>query len=155
MDTKKSPSPIDRHIGSRIRARRTLIGMSQEKLGEALGLTFQQVQKYEKGTNRVGSGRLQEIGDILGVPVTYFFEGQEGERKAKEGSPIVQEIEDFLSQKDSIELLSAFNAITDPAVRRALVNMARASAGQEKSDDPSGNPSARTYPARKSYVRNS
>src|ERR1044071_5970118 len=132
MDTKKSPSPIDRHIGARIRARRTLIGMSQEKLGEALGLTFQQVQKYEKGTNRVGSGRLQEIGDILGVQVTYFFEGQDGERKTKEGSPIVQEIEEFLSQKDSIELLSAFNAITDMDMRRALINVARASASLEK-----------------------
>jgi transcriptional regulator with XRE-family HTH domain len=154
MDTKKSPSPIDRHIGARIRARRTLIGMSQEKLGEALGLTFQQVQKYEKGTNRVGSGRLQEIGDILGVPVTYFFEGQEGERKTKEGSPVVQEIEEFLSQKDSIELLSAFNAITDTHVRRALINMARASAGLEKGDGATGL-NGRGQAPRRAYARNS
>jgi transcriptional regulator with XRE-family HTH domain len=154
MDTKKSPSPIDRHIGARIRARRTLIGMSQEKLGEALGLTFQQVQKYEKGTNRVGSGRLQEIGDILGVPVTFFFEGQEGERRQKEGSPVVQEIEEFLSQKDSIELLSAFNAIKDPAVRRALINMARASAGLAKGDSTADGDAHAPAP-RRAFARNS
>jgi transcriptional regulator with XRE-family HTH domain len=156
MDTKKSPSPIDRHIGARIRARRTLIGMSQEKLGEALGLTFQQVQKYEKGTNRVGSGRLQEIGDILGVQVTYFFEGQDGERKTKEGSPIVQEIEEFLSQKDSIELLSAFNAITDMDMRRALINVARASASLEKGATGGGTGlSGRGLAPRRAYARNS
>jgi transcriptional regulator with XRE-family HTH domain len=132
MNMKKSPGPVDRHIGARIRTRRTLIGMSQEKLGEALGLTFQQVQKYEKGTNRVGSGRLQDIGDILGVAVTYFFEGQEGERKAQEGSPIDQAIEEFLARKDSLELVSAFNAITNPAIRRALVDLASASAGGAK-----------------------
>jgi len=154
MDTKKSPSPIDRHIGARIRARRTLIGMSQEKLGEALGLTFQQVQKYEKGTNRVGSGRLQEIGDILGVQVTYFFDGQEGERKHKDGSPVVQEIEEFLSQKDSIELVSAFNAITDATIRRALINMARASAGLDKSDG-AASLTARGLSNRRVYARNS
>ncbi|MBM6596617.1 helix-turn-helix domain-containing protein [Microvirga sp. BT291] len=155
MDTKKSPSPIDRHIGARIRARRTLIGMSQEKLGEALGLTFQQVQKYEKGTNRVGSGRLQEIGDILGVQVTYFFEGQDGERKTKEGSPIVQEIEEFLSQKDSIELLSAFNAISNADMRRALINMARASAGLEKGDGIAAPLNGRGHSPRRAYARNS
>lgn len=149
MDTKKSPSPIDRHIGTRIRMRRTLIGMSQEKLGEAIGLTFQQVQKYEKGTNRVGSGRLQEIGDILGVPVTYFFEGQEGERKPKDTNPVVQEIEDFLSHKDSLELVSAFNAIVDPTVRRALINMARASANQASEKSA---PSPRVAAVRKAHA---
>jgi hypothetical protein len=97
---------------------------------------------------------LQEIGDILGVSVTYFFEGQEGERKSREGSPIVQEIEEFLSQRDSLELVGAFNAITDPAVRRALVNMARASAGQDKGEMPAG-ASARAYAPRKAFARNS
>src|SRR5437868_10904520 len=75
---KKAPNPIDKHVGSRVRMRRVLIGMSQEKLGEALSLTFQQVQKYEKGTNRIGASRLQQISNILGVPVSFFFDGSPG-----------------------------------------------------------------------------
>src|SRR5918911_3890216 len=73
--TKKAPNPIDRHVGSRVRMRRMLIGMSQEKLGEALGLTFQQVQKYEKGTNRIGASRLHRITNVLDVPIDFFYEG--------------------------------------------------------------------------------
>ena len=72
---KKAPNPIDRHVGSRVRMRRMMLSMSQEKLGDALGLTFQQVQKYEKGTNRIGASRLQQIAHILQVPVSFFFEG--------------------------------------------------------------------------------
>ena len=72
---KKAPNPIDKHVGSRVRMRRMMLGMSQEKLGDALGLTFQQVQKYEKGTNRIGASRLQQISLILQVPVAFFFEG--------------------------------------------------------------------------------
>jgi transcriptional regulator with XRE-family HTH domain len=72
---KKSPNPIDKHVGSRVRMRRMMLAMSQEKLGDALGLTFQQVQKYEKGTNRIGASRLQAIANILQVPVSFFFEG--------------------------------------------------------------------------------
>jgi len=72
---KKAPNPIDKHVGSRVRMRRMMLSMSQEKLGDALGLTFQQVQKYEKGTNRVGASRLQQIAQILQVPVSFFFEG--------------------------------------------------------------------------------
>ena len=72
---KKVPNPIDKHVGSRVRMRRMMLGMSQEKLGDALGLTFQQVQKYEKGTNRIGASRLQQISLILQVPVAFFFEG--------------------------------------------------------------------------------
>ena len=72
---KKAPNPIDKHVGSRVRMRRMMLAMSQEKLGDALGLTFQQVQKYEKGTNRIGASRLQQISDILQVPVAFFFEG--------------------------------------------------------------------------------
>ncbi|MCK5746128.1 MAG: helix-turn-helix transcriptional regulator, partial [Oricola sp.] len=81
---KKQPNPIDIHVGGRIRLRRTMLGMSQEKLGEQLGITFQQVQKYEKGTNRVGASRLQNIAAILGVPVAFFFEDAPGD--AGEGS---------------------------------------------------------------------
>src|ERR1700760_119105 len=72
---KKAPNPIDKHVGSRVRMRRMMLSMSQEKLGDALGLTFQQVQKYEKGTNRIGASRLQQISQILQVPVSFFFEG--------------------------------------------------------------------------------
>src|ERR1700751_4114459 len=72
---KKAPNPIDKHVGSRVRMRRMMLAMSQEKLGDALGLTFQQVQKYEKGTNRIGASRLQQISHILQVPVAFFFEG--------------------------------------------------------------------------------
>ena len=72
---KKAPNPIDKHVGSRVRMRRMMLNMSQEKLGDSLGLTFQQVQKYEKGTNRIGASRLQQIGQILQVPVSFFFEG--------------------------------------------------------------------------------
>ena len=71
----KAPNPVDKYVGSRVRMRRIMLGMSQEKLGEALGLTFQQVQKYEKGTNRVGASRLQQISEILQVPVSFLFEG--------------------------------------------------------------------------------
>src|SRR5207237_3393201 len=75
MVPKKAPNPIDKHVGSRVRMRRMMLAMSQEKLGDALGLTFQQVQKYEKGTNRIGASRLQQISNILQVPVEFFFEG--------------------------------------------------------------------------------
>jgi transcriptional regulator with XRE-family HTH domain len=79
IENKKKPNPIDIHVGSRIRLRRTMLGMSQEKLGEALGITFQQIQKYEKGTNRVGASRLQNISTILNVPVSFFFEDAPGD----------------------------------------------------------------------------
>src|SRR5664279_4730736 len=78
---KKIPNPIDTHVGSRVRMRRLILSMSQEKLGDAIGLTFQQVQKYEKGTNRMGSSRLQQIANVLKVPVTFFFEGAPGQSK--------------------------------------------------------------------------
>src|SRR6201998_3918458 len=75
MLAKKAPNPTDKHVGSRVRMRRMMLGMSQEKRGDALGLTFQQVQKYEKGTNRIGASRLQQISQILQVPVAFFFDG--------------------------------------------------------------------------------
>jgi len=75
MMAKKAPNPVDKHVGSRVRMRRMMLGMSQEKLGNNLGLTFQQVQKYEKGTNRIGASRLQQISHILQVPVSFFFDG--------------------------------------------------------------------------------
>src|SRR5881396_4270288 len=104
-------SPIDAHVGARIRLRRTLLGMSQEKLGEALGLTFQQVQKYEKGTNRVGASRLQQISEILQVPVSFLFDGGPSGAVNSEGfsegaSPAY--VSDFLATSEGLALTRAF-----------------------------------------------
>src|ERR1700687_6073491 len=99
MIAKKTPNPIDKHVGSRVRMRRMMLSMSQEKLGDALGLTFQQVQKYEKGTNRMGASRLQHIAHILQVPVTFFFEGaplQPGQPKGAGAAPSPAYLFDFL-----------------------------------------------------------
>src|SRR6201982_2792332 len=82
---KKAPNPVDKHVGSRVRIRRMMLGMSQEKLGDALGLTFQQVQKYEKGTNRISASRLQQAAHILQVPLPFFFEGAPGADRKSEG----------------------------------------------------------------------
>jgi transcriptional regulator with XRE-family HTH domain len=128
----KSASPVDRHVGTRVRLRRTLVGMSQEKLGEQLGITFQQIQKYEKGTNRVSASRLQEIARILDVPVTFFFDGQEGAGGAQPGTGLGM-VEQFLSERDSIDLVRAFNTLEDRAVRRALVDLTIATANAIKS----------------------
>jgi transcriptional regulator with XRE-family HTH domain len=128
----KSASPVDRHVGSRIRFRRTLVSMSQEKLGEHLGITFQQIQKYEKGTNRVSASRLQEIARILDVPVTFFFDGQDGEAGANAGTGLGM-VEQFLTGRDSIDLVRAFNTLEDRAVRRALVDLAVATANAIRS----------------------
>lgn len=129
---------MDVHVGSRVRLRRMLLGMSQEKLGEKLGLTFQQVQKYEKGINRVGAGRLHELGRVLGVPVSFFFEEAPvaGHPEPMAGfgeQPSESYVVDFLSSREGLELNKAFVRITDPKVRRAVVEMVRALA-----EDPSG-----------------
>lgn len=120
--SQKSTGPLDKAIGQRIRLRRTAIGMSQEKLGEILGVTFQQVQKYEKGTNRVGASRLQSIADALGVPVSFFFD--QDTSAEERGS----DIRDFLVSKEGLALAHAFLKIESPAMRRALVEMAQAAA---------------------------
>ena len=134
--TKKIPNPIDRHVGSRVRMRRVLVGMSQEKLGEALSLTFQQVQKYEKGTNRIGASRLQQISRILGVPVEYFFEGapQSQDRIAANGFGEVSDttyVADFLATNEGVQLNKAFVRIKDPKLRRKVVELVSAMAGDE------------------------
>ncbi|WP_011583231.1 MULTISPECIES: helix-turn-helix domain-containing protein [Chelativorans] len=126
---KKRPNPIDVHVGSRIRLRRNMLGISQEKLGESLGITFQQIQKYEKGTNRVGASRLQAIASILNAPVSFFFEGAPNEDGdpvaglAEEGTPYVG---DFLSSSEGIQLNRAFVRITDPKVRRRVLDLVKA-----------------------------
>src|SRR5580700_7111498 len=100
---KKAPNPIDRHVGSRVRMRRLMLGMSQEKLGDGLGLTFQQVQKYEKGTNRISASRLQEMSYILQVPVPFFFEGAPqtaGQSRKHAEAPSPAYVSDFLADAD-------------------------------------------------------
>jgi transcriptional regulator with XRE-family HTH domain len=131
---KKSPNPIDRHVGSRVRMRRMLVGISQEKLGEALGLTFQQVQKYEKGTNRIGASRLQHIGKVLGVTVDFFFEGSPQPDQPGGGFSDVSSTSyqaDFLSTSEGVQLMKAFVRIKDGKVRRRLVDLVAALGGEE------------------------
>lgn len=134
---KKAPNPIDKHVGSRVRMRRMMVGMSQEKLGESLGITFQQIQKYEKGTNRIGASRLQQISIVLGVPVAFFFEGaptlvpnEEGFSEA--ASPTF--VNDFLATSDGLALTRNFMRISDSKVRRRIVELVAAIAGEEPAE---------------------
>ena len=116
MPKAKSPNPIDKHVGSRVRMRRMMLGMSQTAVGDALGLTFQQVQKYEKGTNRISASRLQEICQILQVPVPFFFEGAPPAPGAPErtGTPPAPDyVTDFLATSDGLALTKAFMRIED------------------------------------------
>ena len=135
---RKAPDPIDVHVGSRVRLRRMLIGMSQEKLGEALDLTFQQVQKYEKGANRIGAGRLHRIARLLGVPVQFFFDDAPGETSMVSGfseadpAPLVM---DFMHTAESVHLNRAFAGIKDPMVRKRLIDLVRAVAGQDGAEE--------------------
>jgi len=132
---KKAPNPIDRHVGSRVRMRRMMLSMSQEKLGDALGLTFQQVQKYEKGANRIGASRLQQISRILQVPVSFFFEGapiQPGDRPSGfEDAPSPAYVADFLATSDGLALTKAFVRIKDAKLRRRIVDLVEQIAGEE------------------------
>jgi transcriptional regulator with XRE-family HTH domain len=123
---KKAPNPIDKHVGSRVRMRRMMLGMSQEKLGDALGLTFQQVQKYEKGTNRIGASRLQQISTILQVPVAFFFEGAPGDGSLIgefSDAPSPAYVTDFLATSDGLALTKAFMKIANPRLRRRIVDL--------------------------------
>lgn len=123
----KAPNPIDVHVGTRVRLRRALIGMSQEKLGEQLGITFQQVQKYEKGTNRIGASRLYRIAQILGVPVSFFYDdmpGAQPEAGFAEGGG-EQYVVDFLSSSEGLQLNRAFMKIKNQRVRRKVVDLVR------------------------------
>ena len=127
---KKIPNPIDVHVGSRVRLQRTLVKMSQEKLGEALGVTFQQVQKYEKGTNRIGASRMQQIAETLGVSISFFFDGAPGSEDSTEGvgmreADTANYVTDFLSTSEGIELNSAFVRIPNAAVRRKIIDLVR------------------------------
>jgi transcriptional regulator with XRE-family HTH domain len=134
--SKRMPNPIDVHVGTRIRMRRMLVGMSQEKLGERLGLTFQQVQKYEKGTNRVSASRLFHVAQVLGVTVQYFYEdlpdGAEVgavEGFAESGEQAV--ITNFLNSAEGLQLNRAFHQITDSDVRRRVVELVKSISSKE------------------------
>jgi transcriptional regulator with XRE-family HTH domain len=123
LPRKKVPNPTDRHVGSRVRMRRVMLAMSQGQLAEALGLTFQQVQKYEKGANRIGAGRLQQISQILQVPVAFFFEGAPNALAPHDssGSALsMAEIDDFVSDLDGLRLMRAFMRI-NAALRRVML----------------------------------
>ena len=127
---------VDGHVGTRVRLRRMLLGMSQEKLGECLGLTFQQVQKYEKGVNRIGASRLFDLAHVLGVPVQFFYDelGHNDHTPAMAGfgeRPAETYVVDFLSSREGLELNKAFVRITDPKVRRSVVDLVRSLAGPE------------------------
>lgn len=131
-------NPIDAHVGARVRLRRMLIGMSQEKLGELLGVTFQQVQKYEKGVNRIGASRLFDLAHVLGVPVQFFYDdlpaaGSEAHAVGFAERPGDSYVVDFLSSREGLELNKAFVRISDARARRAIVDLVRALAGNEAS----------------------
>ena len=123
----RSANPIDEHVGSRMRVRRQVMGMSQEKLGDALGVTFQQVQKYERGTNRVSASRLWQLAQVFEVPVSFFYDGlgdagRDGEFGEGEQAPIVY---DFIRSPEGVALAMAVSEIRDTSVRRQLVDLAR------------------------------
>jgi transcriptional regulator with XRE-family HTH domain len=132
LPRKKAPNPTDQHVGSRVRMRRMMLAMSQAKLGAALGLTFQQVQKYEKGTNRIGASRLQQISDILRVPVAFFFEGAPiaSAPHGSNGSALsMAQIDDFVSDSNGLRLIAAFMRINNAALRRRIVMLVQEIAG--------------------------
>ena len=133
MANKKQPNPIDIHVGGRVRLRRMMLGMSQEKLGEQLGITFQQIQKYEKGTNRIGASRLQHISTVLSVPVAFFFEDAPATPNQTGGmaETSTDYVVDFLSSSEGIQLNKAFVRIRDPKLRRRIIDLVRAAAGDD------------------------
>jgi transcriptional regulator with XRE-family HTH domain len=128
------PNPVDVHVGSRVRLRRTLLGLSQEKLGDALGLTFQQVQKYERGANRIGASRLFDLSRVLDVPVSFFFDDMSPDMPTKKPAADI-DLEDVASggfdvdpmaRRETLELVRAYYRIRDPLVRKRVFELAKA-----------------------------
>jgi len=140
----KTPDPIDKYVGSRVRMRRILLGFSQEKLGAALGLTFQQVQKYEKGTNRISASRLQEISKTLNIAPSYFFDGAPtgGTTPATVGTEAegfsAASITDFIGTAEGVQLNKAFARITNPQVRKRVIDLVSAIADHDEGSAPNG-----------------
>ena len=139
--TESRPSPVDVHVGARIRLRRTLLGMSQERLGDALGLTFQQVQKYERGVNRVGASRLFDLSRILDVPINFFYENMvdpasSGDTAARSATGFAEQQDGFgtdetLSERETLELVRAYYRITDPNIRKKMFDLMKSMAPTE------------------------
>ena len=131
----EKPNPIDVHVGARVRLRRNMLGLSQEKLGEAIGLTFQQVQKYERGANRIGASRLHDLSRVLDVPVSFFFDDMDPVRApaipAGCAEPVGGEALDTdpLRKRETVDLVSAYYRIEDPTIRRRLFDLAKALSG--------------------------
>jgi transcriptional regulator with XRE-family HTH domain len=122
----KTPNPIDRHVGARVRMRRLMVGLSQSKLAESLGVTFQQVQKYEKGANRIGASRLQQLARMLEVSPSFFFEGGPSGPSPSPGfneDPGNTYVVDFLSTSEGLQLNRAFTAIKDPRLRKSVIEL--------------------------------
>lgn len=129
------PNPIDVHVGARVRLRRTLLGMSQEKLGEAIGLTFQQVQKYERGANRIGASRLFDLSRVLDIPVSFFFDDMSEDVSLQSPRMMVAGLAeesdspleaDPMTKRETLELVRAYYRITDPHVRKRVFDLAKA-----------------------------
>ena len=139
-----SANPVDVHVGSRVRLRRTLLGMSQEKLGEAIGLTFQQVQKYERGANRIGSSRLFDLARILDVPISFFYDDMPEDVKAMSPVAVVRgesthaltpsPDQDVLARRETLELVRAYYKIADPRVRAQVYSLAKSLARSGEND---------------------
>jgi transcriptional regulator with XRE-family HTH domain len=126
MMPRDRPHPIDAHVGKRMRMRRVMLGMSQSNLGDALGLTFQQVQRYENGKNRLGASRLQRVAQILQVPVEFLFEGSPQERRPNHAQSSVvspQFVSDYLAMSEGLQLTRAFVKIPDKGIRRSIVKL--------------------------------
>jgi transcriptional regulator with XRE-family HTH domain len=132
----ENPDPVDIHVGARMRMRRTLLGLSQEKLGDALGLTFQQVQKYERGANRIGASRLHQLSKVLGVPVAYFFEELAAEGHGAPAEPHALEEasgdHDAMTRRETLELVRAYYRVRDPSVRRRVFELIKTLAKTEE-----------------------
>lgn len=137
-----TPNPVDIHVGSRVRLRRTLLGLSQEKLGEAVGLTFQQIQKYERGANRIGASRLFEFSRILDVPVSFFFDDMAERARGGQGlvamgladQPPPSLEPDPLTRRETLELVRAYYRISDPQVRKRLFELAKSLGSSEEAE---------------------
>jgi transcriptional regulator with XRE-family HTH domain len=139
----EGPHPIDIHVGARLRLRRTLLGLSQEKLGEAVGITFQQLQKYERGANRISASRLYHLALVLDVPVGFFFEDMPTGQPVAEGADVIQEpteTDEFesMARRETLELVRAYYRIGDPLIRRRAFELIKALGGEVVKEDDTG-----------------
>jgi transcriptional regulator with XRE-family HTH domain len=131
MPNAKTPNAIDQHVGERVRMRRIMIDMSQDTLGKKLGLTFQQIQKYEKGTNRIGASRLHQISEILGVPVSFLFEDLPGQKSRTGEHYLPKYLLEFMGTAEGRRLVEALGRISDKNVRSHVVRLVESIAGDD------------------------